>query len=206
MGMPVMNIGEMHVAVSELRMPVQMGMRLTRRVFRAVPVLVVFVVYVAVCMLQRLVDVQVVVPFGQMKPRARGQQSSGCKQRRRHRLPPEEHRGCSTYEGRQGKVGPGSGGSEVPKRQDVENEAHPVAGKADSHGDCRKSSRGPGITQRQGDAGIDAPRHQAFDGCDLHRIPGGDLLGEVVVDGPAQRRGANRKGPYHPSPLQPATP
>ena len=64
---PVVNVGIVSMLVDHRRMSVQMRVGLLSRIIRAVPVLVVLVMDVAVFVLHRLVRMLVVVNFGQVK-------------------------------------------------------------------------------------------------------------------------------------------
>ena len=68
MGMAVMQIGVVRVPVWQRRVPVPVGMRLARRIVRAVRVTVMLVVAMPVLVLQRLVVMLVLVPLGEMEP------------------------------------------------------------------------------------------------------------------------------------------
>jgi hypothetical protein len=68
---PVMQVGVMRMGVMQRRMAVPMRMRLIDRTVMHVPivrVLVVLVMAMAVLVLERLVPMLVVVPFGEMHP------------------------------------------------------------------------------------------------------------------------------------------
>ena len=62
--MPVMDVGVVRVGMSQPRVSVPMGMRFTRRIARRVLVLVVLVMVMEMFVLQRLMNMQVFVSFG----------------------------------------------------------------------------------------------------------------------------------------------
>ena len=82
--MTVMEIGIVRVPVPKRLMPVPVRMRLGHRPF--VSMAMMFVVDMAVLVLERLVRVFVAVPFGQMKPDAERHQQARNDQLRRDRL------------------------------------------------------------------------------------------------------------------------
>ena len=73
----VMDVRVMRVAVGQRRVGVLVGMRFAAVPIEIVRVLMVFVVYVAVRMGDRLMGVQVLVTLGQMQPYARAHQAGG---------------------------------------------------------------------------------------------------------------------------------
>ena len=77
MVMPMVQVREVGVAVTEGRVDVGVAMRLTGRSSGYVGVLVVLVVHVRVRVLERVVLVLVLVPLGEVKPHADPHESSG---------------------------------------------------------------------------------------------------------------------------------
>lgn len=73
----VMDVRIMGMAVGQWRVGVLVGMRFAPVPFEIVRVLVVFIVHVAVGVGDRLMGVQVFVPFGQVQPYARTHQRCG---------------------------------------------------------------------------------------------------------------------------------
>src|SRR6266851_5459736 len=82
---PMVQIREVRVAVTEPRVHVGMAMRLPERSSRHVDVLVVLVVDVRVRVLERLVLVLVLVPLGEVKPYAGPHETPGDEGRGRTR-------------------------------------------------------------------------------------------------------------------------
>ena len=76
MPVPMVDVGVMDVSVLQNVMPVRMAVRFSGRIIRSVPVPVVFVMRVQVVVRQRLMDVFVLVPFGQMEPHAQAHKGS----------------------------------------------------------------------------------------------------------------------------------
>ena len=68
MTMPMMKIGVVRVAVHYVNVPVPVSMWLARRIGRGMLVLVVGIVTVPVLMLERPVEMFVIVPFSQVQP------------------------------------------------------------------------------------------------------------------------------------------
>jgi hypothetical protein len=68
MTMPMVKIGVVRVAVYHVNVPVPVRMWLARRIGRGMLVMVVGIVTVPMLMLERLVEMFVIVPFGQVQP------------------------------------------------------------------------------------------------------------------------------------------
>jgi uncharacterized membrane protein YhfC len=68
MTMTMMKIGVVRVAVYHVNVPVPVSMWLARRIDRGMVVLVVGIVTVPMIMLERAVEMFVIVPFSQMQP------------------------------------------------------------------------------------------------------------------------------------------
>ena len=100
--MTVMEIGIVRVPVPKRLMPVPVRMRLGHRPF--VSMAMMFVVDMAVLVLDRLVRVFVAVPFGQMKPDAERHQHAGNDQLRRDRLMDEGNRDDRAKEWREREI------------------------------------------------------------------------------------------------------
>ena len=72
----VVHVGNMRMLMTEAEMAMPVGVGLARRVFRAVLMLMVRVVDVAVRMLQRRMFMLVLMPLGEMKPDTHGHQDT----------------------------------------------------------------------------------------------------------------------------------
>ncbi len=122
----------MRVRMDEQRVAMPMRMRLRERGVVAVPM--VLVVLMPMLVLHGFMGMFVVMPFGRMQIDAQRHQRSCDEQLRRDRL--SQHENCESRADERGarEVGAGAGGAEVAQRQDEEDQAHPVAEKADGHG------------------------------------------------------------------------
>ena len=80
MAVLVMQVGVMRMPVSQLLMAVPVGMRFAWRVDINMDVAMMLVVQMAMLVLDRLVNVVVLMPFGQMQPEANGHQHTGGEQ------------------------------------------------------------------------------------------------------------------------------
>lgn len=84
--MAVMHVRIVGMAVAEGRMVVRMAVRLSRRVVRAMGVMVMVVVHMTVRMIENVVRVRVSVTFRQVQPCAECHQHTGDHDQRRQRL------------------------------------------------------------------------------------------------------------------------
>lgn len=73
----VMNIREMWVRVCQILVSVGVRMRFSEWIIRSVSMSVMFVVRMEMVVLQRLVSMLVLVPFGQMQPDTGGHEHGG---------------------------------------------------------------------------------------------------------------------------------
>lgn len=83
---PVMDVGEMRVRMCQRLVNVRMRVRLARVDARRVLVLVMFVVNVAVCVFQSLVQMFMFVLFGEMQPDTKTHQHARRDQQRPDRF------------------------------------------------------------------------------------------------------------------------
>ena len=117
--------------VQHPRVPVPVAMRLTRRDVRRVLMLVMDVVHVAMFMLERVMQMFVVMRLGEVQIDADPHQQRRAHQREGRRLAKQgERKGC-TDKGSRRKVCAGARRSQVPKTQHKEDQADPVAEEAD---------------------------------------------------------------------------
>jgi hypothetical protein len=113
--MAMVRVGVMRMLVPKPLMPVPMRMRLGRRTVMGV--LVMFVVFVLVLVLDRLVGMFMAMSFGQMKPEAERHKRTGNDQLSRHRLAEQDDRDDRAKERREREIGPRSGAAEMTQRQ-----------------------------------------------------------------------------------------
>jgi hypothetical protein len=88
----VVHIGHMRVRMAQRAMLMEMGVRLSRWIRRAVRVSVMRIMHVRMCMGEGLVNVFVLVMFGHMQPYACGHQTSGDRQPGGQRFAKRDHR------------------------------------------------------------------------------------------------------------------
>ncbi len=77
MFVPVVQVRIMDVAVDQRLMTMGVGVRLVRRIAGSVAVLMVRVVHMTVLVRERLMDMAVSVPFGQVNPQAESHEDAG---------------------------------------------------------------------------------------------------------------------------------
>ena len=70
--MLVMHVGRVRVRVGQRAMPVPVGVRLTRRIARFMRVPVMGIVHMRMRVIERFVDVIMLMMFGDMQPRLPG--------------------------------------------------------------------------------------------------------------------------------------
>jgi hypothetical protein len=142
----VVQVGIVRVVVNEPRMAMSVCVRLGWRLIRTVDVLVMLVMHVRVLVLERLMNVLVLVSLGEVEPDAQAHECASDKEPQRHRL--AEHWDCEERpdKGRGREIGAGSRCPQVPQRQHKQSQAHPVAEEAHEQG-----------PEKGTDAGNDAP-------------------------------------------------
>ena len=126
----VMEIGVMRMPVPKGFMPVPVRMRLCRRPFVNVAVMVV--VDMGMLVLDRLMRVFMGMPLGQMKPDAERHQHAGEDELWRDRLMDEGDRDDSPKERREREIGAGPGAAEMAQRQDKQHETQADAAEPDN--------------------------------------------------------------------------
>lgn len=131
MTMLVVQIRPMWVGVGQRLVPMRMGMWLTGWVIWSMLVLVMRVMDVAVRMFQFIMYVLVNMALGKMKPLADSHQKTRNQERSRHRRAGNEGRDNGTYKGCSPVIGSSPRGSQVPERDDEQNQTQPVADKAE---------------------------------------------------------------------------
>ena len=139
----MMNVGKMCVRVRHRLMDVRMRVRFARIDIGRVRVPMMFVVKVAMRVLQSLVRVLVRVPLGEMQPHTARHQRRRYPKRAWHRFAQKRQRHQRTNERRQRKVGAGSRRADVPQRQHEKRETQSVAEKPDDQGANEYSNRRP---------------------------------------------------------------
>ena len=118
MVVPVMGVGIMRMGVREPFMRMEMGMRFTGRIVRRVLMLVMLVVDVQMFVLLELVNMRVLVAFGEVEPYA-GQHENTRRAKPPVELPLPDRKGKGRTRKRGGgKIGAGAGCAEMPQCPD----------------------------------------------------------------------------------------
>jgi hypothetical protein len=163
---PMVQIREVRVAVTEPRVHVGMAMRLAGRSSRRVGVLVVLVVDVRVRVLERLVLVLVFVPLGEVKPHAGPHETPGEEGLPGQRLMERDGACDRSHEGRGREVRPRPSGAQETKGEDEQDETRAVSQEADDARAENGRGRRPGCL-------LDGQQDVGRAGCDT--LEGGDL-------------------------------
>ena len=124
--MPVVDVREVRVRVRECLVDVCVGMRITRRIFRRMGMLVMDIVAVRVYVGQTIVRMSMTVPLCEVKPDAERHEPTCRDQHDGDGLMPEEDRQDGADEWRSGKIGARPRRAETPERKDEQHEAQPV--------------------------------------------------------------------------------
>lgn len=165
---------------------VEMRVRFAPVPGEVVLVLMVLVVDVGVCVGKRLVLVPVRVALSEVQPNTNHHEPGRRPEQRPRCFAQQDQGKRHANEGRGRKIRAGARAAQVSQCQHEQHEAHAVAEQTyDACGDRRRRAR-EGMAHRERDAGIGNPRDQTFESGNLHRIAGGDLAREVVVDRPGE--------------------
>jgi len=188
---PVVQIRPVRVRVHERLVAMPVGVARVRRETRVrVPVMAV-VVPMRMDVLERVVDVRVLVSAREQQPHGERQQRRTGRVQRRQRLAEPEPGESRAEEGRAGEASLRAGGPEALRGGDVERDAHAVAERAD--GQCRDprycASR-LGL-EPQPDCEVDGPCCAPFPEGAARRRHSVDQRAPVVVERPAATRGCD---------------
>ena len=99
--MPMMQVRVVRVPMHQALVAVPMAVRLARWIGFSMRVSVVLVVDVAMVVLQRPVNMLVLVPLGQMQPETNGHECASAEQSKRQRLRQNSHGKAGSDEWRQ---------------------------------------------------------------------------------------------------------
>ena len=116
-----MDVRVVRMPVPKRFVPVPVRMRLCRRSFVSMAMMVV--VEMAVLVLDWLVSMVMGMPFGQMQPDAERHQQARNDELRSDRLAQEGNRDDRAKERRDREISPGPSGAEMAQRQDKQHEA-----------------------------------------------------------------------------------
>ena len=161
-----------------------MAMRFPIRIVRHVLMLVMSVMHVAMLVLERLMQMLVVVRLGKMQIHANPHEQCRASQIKCGHLAEQRERKGRADKGSCGKVSAGACNSQVPQAQHKEHQAYPVAEEADRGrgGECCGSRQRSTTSERQRE--IDGAGSQSLDHGNLQRIGRAELAREIVVDTP----------------------
>lgn len=114
---------------------------------------------------------------------------------RRRRLAEQGDAECGANERRRREIRAGARRAQFAQGQHEEHQTGAIAKAADRHRGRRLRHGGQGMAQQQGQAEVHRARDKALGRRDEHRIGGGYLARQVVVDGPAQAGASMASGP-----------
>ena len=193
-----MHVRHMRMLVTQPHMAMPMGMGLAWRVVRAVRVMMVCVVDMAVRVLRGRMFMLVFMDLSEMKPDAQGHQYPSRDELRRDRFMQDDHGDDRAQKWSRREVRARARRAEVTERKHEQRDADAVAEKADETGDeerckIRHRSSAPDAEQKIGRAG-----NQAFYFDDLQWIGERDFAGEIIVEAPGYTCSGNGERPKHP--------
>ena len=125
---PVVDVREVRMAMSQAHMRVGVDVRLPRGLASVVRVPVVLIVNVAMRVHHGVMGMLVLVSLGQMQPDAGAHQRARHEELRSDGLSHDEHRDDGAEERGEGEVRAGPGGSDVPEGHHEQHQADAVAG------------------------------------------------------------------------------
>ncbi len=191
---PVMDIGEMGVAMTQRSVHVPVRMRLAWRLAAIMPVLMVLIMYMPMLVGQLVVAMFVLVALCQMEPDSDGHEKPRDNELDRHRFPQNEDGDQPAEEWSQREVRPGPGRSNVPKGNNEEHQADTVTGKSDNHGGTQRAEWWQARTKPEGDANVYHSRHTPLQERYLDWVCLRDLARQIVIDGPGKTGACNHQG------------
>lgn len=191
---PVMDVGEMGVAMTQRGVHVPVRMRLPWRLATIMAVLVVLIMHMSMLVGHFFVAMFVFVALRQMKPDSNRHEQSGDSELDRHRFPQNEHGDQPAEERSQREVRPGPGRSNVPKGNNEEHQADTVTGKSDNHRGTQRAEWWQARTKPEGDANVYHSRHTSLQERYLDWVCLRDLARQIVIDGPGKTGAGNHQG------------
>jgi hypothetical protein len=182
----MMDVGVVWVGMRQARvlMAVRVGFawRIAGRVF----VLVMLVVIVKVFVLHRLVNMLMLVAFGNVQPDAYEHENSRETERPIQPTLPEGEGERSARERRSGKIGPCSSCAEMTERPHEKNETDAIAEETDDRNAQGDGHCGKFRADGEGQSCIGDACAETLPHCNLRRVPAGDFACEVVVNSPTE--------------------
>ena len=135
----MVHVRHVRMRVSHWAVLMEMRVRLARRVQRTVRMLMMRVVHMRVCVRHRLVNVLMLMAFGEMQPYPRRHERARDDELRRHRLAEYHNRNRTAEKRCGGKIGAGARGPKMAQGDDKERQAHAISEKSDDarEGDSR---------------------------------------------------------------------
>ncbi len=125
--MTMMRVRIMRMCVGERNVLVPVGVRFAGRVTGRMPVPMMLVVNMPVLVIERVMDVRVLVPFDEMQANAESHQERSREQAVCDGLLKDENGENRADERRRRKIGAGAGAAEVTKTTNEEDKRHAIA-------------------------------------------------------------------------------
>ena len=143
-------------------------------------------------MLQRLVDVLVFVPLGDVQPNAdQHENSRSAKTPTKLTVSNCKGEGCPGKR-RSGKVRARASRPEMAKRLDEQNKTDAITKKPNNHDTQSSPNRRYRWIHGKSEPGIYRSSHQTFPHGDLRRVAARNLASEVVINPPTKAGGCNQ--------------
>jgi len=180
--MAVMEVGIVHVLVPHRLVLMPMGVRLGD--WSVVVMLVMFVVDMPVLVRERFMKMFVLVPFGEMQPKAKPHQQRREGQLGRQRLAKAQGDQSADERG-QRKIGAGAGRPEIAKRKNEQNEADADRKESQQAGQQGDADRWQAVAKPMAACNVRRARDQTLDHRNCNRVGRRQFAGQVVVDPPA---------------------
>jgi hypothetical protein len=127
----MMHVRDVGMPVCQPAMPMDVRVRLPRRIVGRVLMVVMGVVHMRMRMLHRLVRMGVLMTLGQVEPHANAHRQPGDGQLERRRIARKRQSGDRAQERGGREVGTGACCTEVPEREDRQRQADTVAEEAE---------------------------------------------------------------------------
>ena len=151
-------------------------------------VLVVLVVNVGMVVLQGVMLVPMPMPSPDQDSHSRSHHQAGGDILPRQPFAQDRHGRRCADEGRRREVGGLPGRPDLPKGEEVKDDAQAVAEKPGDQGTGERHGARKGVAHRHRHGDVDAARDEGLHPGDGHRVPKRQSLAQVVVDRPGEAR------------------
>ncbi len=168
MGVPMVQVGIVRMLMAHRLVTVPVGMRPGD--FAFVGMFVVFIMNVPVLVFELQMRVLMLVPFGQMKPSAEGDEKPGNKNDGGQRRAKNDGRRQGANKWGSAVVRAGAGRAKMAKRHDKKDQPKSVAYKPQRHGTCEIPEFRPMRPGIYGKNRVDAACRQALHGGKHKRV------------------------------------